>query len=253
LHYLKATLTDETDEKAVTQHYSLTAAYKKLYTLYSVNPQDLGPCDRFYNYLVPRHECLLAMDSSLFVEGILASIYDEPEIDSLWLYEKLTGGKQDTGEYLKESDGKLNLWNTLISLYRISVVICIYLKVPLIRDIISLIFASSTNMDHNNLFQNIMTQFKSKAALRKLIMRLLKSEEHDFEEIFTNLQRVVATFAADNGSKHNSSEVGQSLSQMMGAISSGSEEKVKDILQQHGMSDYNINVEELQKAMEAEE
>jgi hypothetical protein len=118
------------------------------------------------------------------------------------LYSQLSDGTEevaDGGEAGPVEDAKENLWSTLIGLYRLSVLLCIYMKMPLVKEIINMILVSNPDLNQSNIFNRIFSEFKAKnnVRLRKLIMKLLKSKGDAFGDIFNSLQKVIATFSSD--------------------------------------------------------
>src|SRR5207253_1317923 len=92
---------------------------------------------------------------------------------------------------------KANFWSMLIGLYRLSVVICIYLKMPLVKELIDMIVSSNPDLNQSNVFERIFKQIRGKSRMHRLLMKLMKSKSENFIEIFNSLQRVIATFSSE--------------------------------------------------------
>lgn len=162
-----------------------------LYTVWFEKLQENTKCTdgcKSYHDAVD-HNLLLNRDETFFtVRGdFLCSAYNGSNIDTLYLYNQLSDGSEG------DEDSKANFWTALTDLFRLSVLICIYLKMPLVKEIIDIIMMN-TNIHQGNIFESIFNDFKSKKQLRRLIMKLLKSKEENFTDIFDCLQKVISTF-----------------------------------------------------------
>lgn len=208
LFQIKGIVEDENDEedpdpRDTEQYLLLEEAYSKWYLKLQANPKSMEACDRFYNAVKDNHELLMKRDTQLFtIEGdFFSNIFDEPGIDTPYLFDQLRDGldsdeeQEDTHAVPEEDrDGKDNLWSSLIGLYRLCVLICIYMKAPLVKQIIDLILTNNPDLNQNNIFEKIFKEFKGKRRLRKMIMKLLKGKGDNFADIFNSLQKVIATF-----------------------------------------------------------
>jgi hypothetical protein len=184
----------EDDEK---QCDALETAYSKWYGVFSENIQSMEGCKSFYDAIKENHDMVLKRDERLFTcDGdFLANVYQEPTIDTTYIYSELSDGS-DTDNPI-ENDARGNLWEVLIGLYRLSVLLCIYLKMPLVKEIIDMILLDNPDLNQSNIVTKIFQDFKGKRKLRQLIMKLLKSKGDNFKDIFTSLQRVVASFGSE--------------------------------------------------------
>jgi hypothetical protein len=176
------------------QYELLSGAYTRWFTKISKDSRNMEACNFFYDAVQDNHKLLLGKDEAIFTfEGdFFSKVFDQEGLDTTYLYNLLSeGGDVD------DDDAKQNLWNAFIGLYRLAVLICIYLKMPLVKEIIDMILLSNPDLNQSNIFEKIFTDFKGKSKLRKLIMKLLKSKEDNFGEIFNSLQRVIATFSSE--------------------------------------------------------
>ena len=204
LDRIKKIVEDEEDPKDKEQFTLLQEAYDEWFYIFNSDPRCMEACEIFYDATEERHALLLARDEQLFTyqdQDFFALIFNKPGLDSAYLYSLLDDGLDDSDDDEEEEekvapgeDAKSNLWNALIGLYRLSVLICIYLKMPLVKDIIDMILIDNPDLNQSNIFDKIFGQFKSNPRMRKMIMRLLKSKEDSFGSIFNNLQRVIASF-----------------------------------------------------------
>jgi hypothetical protein len=184
----------ERSAKEEEQYELLSGSYTRWFTKISKDSRNMEACNFFYDAVQDNHKLLLGKDEAIFTfEGdFFSKVFDQEGLDTTYLYSLLSeGGDVD------DDDAKQNLWNAFIGLYRLAVLICIYLKMPLVKEIIDMILLSNPDLNQSNIFEKIFTDFKGKSKLRKLIMKLLKSKEDNFGEIFNSLQRVIATFSSE--------------------------------------------------------
>jgi hypothetical protein len=197
LWQIRGIVEGDTEPKEVQQFHLLDQAYSRWYAKLTTQVGDtanMEACESFYKAVDAYHELLMKRDTQLFtIDGdFLAKIFDEEGLDTPYLFDLLDDG---TGE--ASQDAKENLWTTITSLYRLCVLIMVYLRMPLVREIIDLIIVSNPDITQSNIFEKIFNDFKGKRRLRKLIMKLLKSKEDSFELIFDSLQKVIATFSTE--------------------------------------------------------
>jgi len=198
---LREIVEDEKDPKDVRQFELLDASYTHWYTVLQENPKNTDACKFFYDAVKDYHELLMKRDSQIFTLNgdFFSNIFNQKGIDTPYLFDCLRSGLDEDEEIVveEEKDAKENLWNSVIALYRLCVLIMIYMKNDLIRDIIDMILSANPDITQHNIFEKIFTEFKSKKRLRKMIMKLLKSDQDSFGDIFTSLQKVIATFSSE--------------------------------------------------------
>jgi hypothetical protein len=175
----------------------LDLAYERWYGIISANQQTMEGCRSFHEAVKDSHEMLLKRDENLFTADgdFFEKVYQVKGIDSLYLYESMSDGS-DTEDPIN-NDAKGNLWEVIIGLYRLSVLLCIYLKMPLVKEIIDMILMDNPDLNQTNIVDKIFKDFRGKRKLRQLIMKLLKSKSDNFTDIFSSLQRVVASFSTE--------------------------------------------------------
>lgn len=186
---------DDPDEREQEQYAILETAYGYWFEVFTQNPRSLLACDSFYKAVGENHEMLLARDERLLETDFFNNVFAAKGIDTIFLYESLSDGS-DTDNPV-ENDAKGNLWDVIIGLYRLAVLLCVYLKMPIVKEIIDMILLENPDLTQFNLVEKIFSDFKGKRKLRQLIMKLLKSKTDNFSEIFSSLQRVVASFGSE--------------------------------------------------------
>lgn len=203
LYQVRSIVEGETDEKDMQQFILLDDAYTKWWKKLQNDPNNPEACATFYAAVENYHELLMKRDTQIFSinKDFFSNIFDQKGIDTPYLFDMLRDGldsddeaEVDAGE---SHDAKENLWSSIIGLYRLCVLIMIYLKMPLVKEIIDMILMSNPDISQSNIFEKIFTEFKGKRKLRKLIMKLLKSNEDSFADIFTSLSKVIATFSSE--------------------------------------------------------
>jgi hypothetical protein len=140
------------------------------------------------NLLQARDERLLADDRLRTPnQDFFAGFFDAPGIQTMYLYNRLCDSV--------EADDKGNVWEAILSLYRLAVLVYIFKQTPVVRDIISILFQNNPDMTTSNVFETVVKEFKKKKELRLIISNIIKNNsEEKFTEIIGNLQKVVATF-----------------------------------------------------------
>ena len=186
---------EDSDETEREQFHIMQKAYQKWFFKLQKDPKCMDACHFFYDAVGENHELLKSWDESIWdKEGdFFSKMFDCEGINTPYIYHLLDGAEEG------DDDPKENIWNALTGLYRLAVLICIYLKMPLVKEIIDMILMGNPDLNRKNIFDKIFTEFKSKRRLRKLIMKLLKSEEDSFGDIFNSLQKVIATFGGEVG------------------------------------------------------
>ena len=152
-------------------------------------------CEFVYHVVGDHVNLLQARDERLFADDSLrkpsqdffSGFFDTPGVKTMYLYSQLCDSV--------ESDDKGNLWEAVLSLYRLAVLVYIFKQTPVVRDIISILFQNNPDMTTTNVFETVVKEFKKKKELRLIIGDIIKNNsEEKFTEIIGNLQKVVATF-----------------------------------------------------------
>lgn len=202
LHQILQIVDNEEPDEREQRHYDLLLeAYQKWYLRIQQDPRCMDSCVAFYNAVGDGHELLMKRDQQLFtLEGdFLSRCFDVTGLDTTYLFHELSDGLDEAAAQQpeEERDAKENFWTMTIGLYRLAAMICIYLKMPIVREIIDMILMDNPDLNQSNMFSRIFSKFKGSKRLRKLIMKLMKSKEDNFGEIFTSLQKVIATFSSE--------------------------------------------------------
>lgn len=199
----------ETKEDEI-QHGLLLSAYHHWFDKLQSDTSCMDACEMYHDGIEHCHKEVLKRDISCFdKDGIdlFSSIFGQPGINSPYLYDQLTEGSDDEDENLDQKDkddnnGKLQLWKILNGLTRFATLICIYLKMPIVKELIDLILVNNPDINQGNILNKIMSEFAGKGSsggrMKKLIWKLLKQDESCFGDIFNSIQRVIATFSAGN-------------------------------------------------------
>lgn len=183
------------------QYELLAGAYEHWYGRIQADPRCMDSCVAFYNAVGDGHELLMKRDQQIFTANgdFLSNAFEQTGIDTPYLFNELSDGLDEDAQTKSEEerDAKENFWNMTIGLYRLAAMICIYLKMPVVREIIDMILLDNPDLNQTNMFARIFSKFKGSRRLRKLIMKLMKSKEDNFGDIFTSLQKVIATFSSE--------------------------------------------------------
>ena len=194
-------LEGEPSEKDVQQFTLLSEAYEYWYIKLQNDPKDPEPCALMYAAVKDCHDLLMKRDTQLFTihDDFFAMLFSKPGLDTAYIFDNLRDGLDPEDEALPEDerDAKDNLWGAIIGLYRLCTLICIYLKMPLVKEIIDMILTTNPDLNQGNILDKIWSTFRGDKRLRKLIMKLLKSKGDSFGDIFSSLQKVIATFSSE--------------------------------------------------------
>ncbi len=209
LNQLQQIVADQEDEQERAQYKALSHAYRVWYRHIEQDSSTKDACTQFYESVEDVHDLIMARDTQLWtvdgdffgklfsVEGLETEEEGKVEfapIDTPYLWSLLDDGDDEE----EGDDSRLHLWNAIIGLYRLSVLICIYLRMPLVKEIIDMILMQNPDINQQNIFEKIFSQFKGrKSRLRRLINKLMRSKGDQFGEIFDSLQKVVATFQGE--------------------------------------------------------
>lgn len=203
LYQIRSIVDDEDDPEDFAQAKLLHQSYEYWFQKLQSNPRDPAACDAFYAAVKDHHDLLMARDAQLFtIQGdLFANIFQQPGLNTPYIFDQLADGLDGDDENLEVApdgrDGKDNMWTTIINVYRLCVLIAVYLKNDLVKEIIDMIMLSNPDITGSNIFEKVMGEFRSKRRLRKLIMKLMKSNEESFGDIFSSLQKVIATFSGE--------------------------------------------------------
>jgi hypothetical protein len=175
----------------------LRVAYERWYDVFNRDPKTSAASLKMMEAFEPVHSEVIGRSES-FVRShrALQAALDAPELDCKSLYDSLTDG---TGLSVEErrDDGKLQFWNAVTGLYRVAIIINIYYKMPMIRQIIDIVLQNAQDLQQGNLMTSVMTQFIQKPELRNLMFKMFSQGETQFMEIMGNLQKVMDVFSAE--------------------------------------------------------
>lgn len=182
------------DDHEKKQHELLETAYAVWYKKILENHKTLEACKRMHEVITPVHKLLLARDTQLLhIKGDLLSALTGVEgLDTPYLYNLMSSDPDPS------RDERLAFWGNLRSMYRIAAIICIYSNNAQIREVIDLILSSNPDLSGGNMAGGIMSMMKTDKRLRRLIMNLMKKQQHKLPEIFSQLQIVLSTLVDDD-------------------------------------------------------
>ena len=146
LYQLKQIVEGEEGEVDKKQSEILEEAYSRWFYEIQKDQNSIEACRFYYDAVKDSHELLLKKDEELLkINGdFFSNAFNTKEIDSFYLYNQLTDDTED--------DGKQNLWNGLIGLYRLSVLIMVYMRMPLVKQIIDMILIGNPDLNQHNIF-----------------------------------------------------------------------------------------------------
>lgn len=187
------------------QHILLSEAYTKWHNKIQQNPRCMVACELFHDSIDNCHEQLLARDVSCFTKDgdLFSKVFDCPGLDTLYIYKQLDEGDDgDDDDDEDAQDAKANVWEALVGLTRLSTLICIYLKMPIVKEMIDLILLNNPDINPTNIMSKITSEFKVKGGrLKKLIFKMMDDKNDDcLDSVFASIQRVIATFSDGSGS-----------------------------------------------------
>ena len=144
----------------------------------------------FYTASYDKHDLIVKQDPSLF-EGdgdyFLQLVGAHSTVDhrlSSYLFRRL------------DSVGQTRLWKWIMEMYRISVVIHIYMSNPTIKEIITVLLKDGTNQ--GQMMENLVSSLKGKKQLGRLMRQLMRGTDESFQGIIESLRRVIETFCVSN-------------------------------------------------------
>jgi len=206
----------ETKEEQICKQ-AVDAAYAKWFPILQQDPYSTESCDLFHDAVSPYHELMLAKDTQIFdIDGDLFSkIYNVEGIDSRALYESLRDGldEEDPSLAEEEKDARANLWDALITQYQLAVIVCLYIRTPLVKNIIDMILVNNPDLNQQNVFNRVLGQ--KNRRLRKMIIKLLKGDKKKFMEIFNSMQRVISIFSSEVNISKSMSQKAQMAQQQI--------------------------------------
>lgn len=241
LYQVRQIVEDEEDEKDVEIFNHLDRAYDHWFNKLQQEPRCMDACLRFHHLVSDYDEMLRGRDTQVFTingdfftELFNDKYYNEEKgreellfdssvcLDTSYLYDCLSDGLDEDDDEEESEDAKGNLWTVIIGLYRLCVLICIYLQTPLVKDIIDMILINNPDLNQRNIFDKITKNFMGNRRLRKLIMKLLKSKEDNFGDIFNSLQKVIGTFSdevnIDTNMKKNMETAKKKIAELFDSI-----------------------------------
>lgn len=178
---------------------AVNAAYAKWFQKLQQDPFCTESCDLFHDAVTDYHELMLGKDTQIFTIGgdFFSKVYDTEGIDSVALYESLRDGLDEEDQELDddEKDARANLWDALVGQYQLAVIVCLYIRTPLVKNIIDMILVNNPDLNQQNVFNRILGQ--KNRRLRKMIIKLLKGDKKKFMEIFNSMQRVISIFSSE--------------------------------------------------------
>jgi hypothetical protein len=183
---------------------SLKAAYRKWFYALEADPTSQQPCTAINQAFSGLHPLLLTRDERLFQDqhALFDKLFETHSSSAGLLYDMLSDGTDcDPSVPLEERDGKGNLWNTLISQYRLAVLFKIYFQDPNVKEVIDILLKEVPTLNAGNVMNNVMSKFMSDSRLRKLIFRIMKSKTTKIEDVMSSLQQVLATLTASPATK----------------------------------------------------
>ena len=201
MHRVKYTVAEERDEEEEKQHALMKKAYTYWYDYMKKDPYTMTPSENVFYAVGNDHKLLLAKDTQILrltfkdkngqeqVRDLFSVAFgcqglDTPFIYSLW-GDGVTSDNDDRGAF----------WNGMISVYRLMTLRVIYVKTPLVKDIIDIITTKNPDLNQQNIASKIFKEFKDKKHFRTLMKKLKDTSEVDMKDIFNNLQKVVAMFS----------------------------------------------------------
>lgn len=156
-------------------------AYDHWFRVFQQEPMCTDACEKFFAAL--DQKALIARDPLLLKQ--LPQIFDV-NIDISELVDKMTLASQNL------------LWTELSALYRLAVIICIYVKMPLIQKIVEIVLSENSGFTRSEeVVSNILQQFAQNTTLRSLINELFQQDEGDFMDVFGKLALVLEVIQAE--------------------------------------------------------
>lgn len=198
---VKYTVAEDRDEDEQKQHELMKKTYAYWYDYMKNDPYTMTPAENLFYAVANDHKLLLAKDTQilqlhfkdkdgtekirdLFSVAFGCQGLNTPFIYSLW-GDGVTSENDDRGAF----------WNGMISVYRLMTLRVIYVKTPLVKDIIDIITTKNPDLNQQNIASKIFKEFKDKKHFRNLMKKLQDTSEVDMKDIFNNLQKVVAMFS----------------------------------------------------------
>ena len=205
-------VSDEEGEKERKMYDELKDSYTYWYDIISEDPNDMRACLKMYDAIGDHHELLKGRNSDVFiVNGDLFSKMfgigkkSLKHVDTTFLYNELSDGSEfddDDDDEEEQEDAKEYFWDSLLSLYRLCVLICVYLKMPLVKDLIDIIISNNDGLKASNvkdiLKDSISGSSKTSKKIRRILGKLLKQKDSEFENLFKSFQKVISIVTPGN-------------------------------------------------------
>lgn len=188
---------DCTDEELLIRD-GFEKSYVKWYDEFAINPNTLKAASSFYLAIGSEHDALVQCDEQFFVKRPLffQEAFAAPGVESIAFYNLFDSGvNEETGELLP-SDAKSNLWESLNGLGRLATILCIYQKLPVVKEILDLLIMNNPDITPANITKRVLDAFQNDRRMKRLVVKLMNSiKETEFLDIFKSLQRVVSALA----------------------------------------------------------
>lgn len=182
------------EEKTIQSQNSrlLNQAYERWYDTFAQDGNNMTLCENFYQAVGEDHVLLKSRNPQILTSGVqdlFATIYEQPGLNSTFLYESLSDGGDGN------VDAKEELWNSLHGLYRMCLLICVYLRIPVVHEMINFILSSHQDLNQQNVVNKVFGEFHQNRKFRKLIYQITKDGDDSIEQIFTSFQKVIVMFS----------------------------------------------------------
>lgn len=223
-HNLRGVVENEPDEVRRALFDKLDAACDHWTDKLEMDMSDMDACRRVHQAVGDQHALLLAKDERIWswagkdlltemLNDTEYDLYDQPittlypdaesdlpprfseGLNTPFLFDELGDGLDDDSSH----DSKDALWTALIELYKLSVLLCIVLEIPLVKELIDVIISTNPDLNRGNILPKVMGNFRNQPRLRRLVMQLMQDDENSIERIFNCLQKVISAFSQDLG------------------------------------------------------
>lgn len=202
LHQLTEIASQRSTPEESAHHDLLNDTYAKWYGVLENDSLSTACCEHFHKVADPKHELLVKRNPQLFDPpgDFFSEVYQVPGLQSSFLYYSLFDetSPDPPGRVLTEEDraARSHLWDAILTQYQLSVILCLYLRTPLIKDIVEVIMQNNPQINQTNVMSTIMSDFKKNKKMRSLVMKLMKQDEQKFVEIMNSLEKVMSVFSS---------------------------------------------------------
>lgn len=229
LHQIKSIVEGEPDPEDVRHTQLLENAYEHWFEKLQAEPDNLDAVLQMHELVGNNHALMIARDESLFTlngrdfftdlfnDEVLFS-YPDACLNTVYLVNQLATGledDEDTDGEEEQEDARANLWDALKGLYRLCVLICVYQRNPLLKELIDVITISSSGTDMRSMLPNMMKNLKNKSSFRRLLMKVMNTNA-DFEDLFSEMRKVFAVLSPETeaGSGPTAAQIGEHKTQL---------------------------------------